>query len=103
MSERRKMCALSASQSRAADSTRVSSTVCKSNVERLMTLSTSAVGLLLERLAQLVEQARIFDGDNSLCCEIRQQLDLLVSERTNFLTVDADDPDKFVVPMHWHA
>ena len=34
-----------ASQSRVADSTSVSSTVCRSKVERLMTLSTSAVAV----------------------------------------------------------
>ena len=39
------MAAWSASQSRAADSTSVSSTVCRSKVERLMTLSTSAVAV----------------------------------------------------------
>ena len=37
--------AISASQSRAADSVSVSSTVCRSKVERLMTLSTSAVAV----------------------------------------------------------
>ena len=39
------MLARSASHSRAADSTKVASTACKSNVERLMTLSTSAVAV----------------------------------------------------------
>src|SRR6266487_3163886 len=39
------MNALSASQRRAADPTSVSSTACKSNVDRLMTLSTSAVAV----------------------------------------------------------
>ncbi len=42
---RRKMKAVSASHSRAADSTSVSSTGCRSKVERLMTLSTSAVAV----------------------------------------------------------
>ena len=37
--------AMSASHSRAADSVSVSSTVCRSKVERLMTLSTSAVAV----------------------------------------------------------
>jgi len=41
----RDMFALSARQSRAADSTSVSSTACRSKVERLMTLSTSAVAV----------------------------------------------------------
>ena len=39
------MAAISASHSRAADSTTVSSTGCRSKVERLMTLSTSAVAV----------------------------------------------------------
>ena len=39
------MFAISAPHRRAADSTRVSSTVCRSKVERLMTLSTSAVAV----------------------------------------------------------
>ena len=39
------MAAVSASHNRAADSTRVSSTACRSNVERLMTLRTSAVAV----------------------------------------------------------
>ena len=39
------MAAMSASHSRAADSTSVSSTVCRSKVERLITLSTSAVAV----------------------------------------------------------
>ena len=41
----RQMIAMSASHSRAADSVNVSNTVCRSNVERLMTLSTSAVAV----------------------------------------------------------
>src|SRR5215469_14956818 len=39
------MAPLSAAQSRAADSTSVLSTVCRSNLDRLMSLSTSAVAL----------------------------------------------------------
>ena len=39
------MAAMSASHSRAADSTSVSSTGCRSKVERLITLSTSAVAV----------------------------------------------------------
>ena len=33
-------------------------------------------GLLLEKVAQLVEQARVLDGDDGLGGEIRKQLDL---------------------------
>src|SRR5262249_10588894 len=35
-------------------------------------------GLLLQRLAQLIQQACIFDGNDGLFGEIRNQLDLLV-------------------------
>ena len=73
---------MSASHSRAADSTSVLSTVCSSNVERLMTLSTSAVAVCwLQRFAQLVEQPRVLDGDDGLRGEVGEQLDLLVAKR----------------------
>ena len=72
----------SASQSRAADSSSVSSTGCKSKVERLMTLSTSAVAVCCCRLvAQFVEQPGVLDGDDSLVGKGRHQFDLLVGER----------------------
>ena len=35
-------------------------------------------GLLLQRFAQLIEQARVLDGDDGLGGEVRDQLDLLV-------------------------
>ena len=69
-------------QSRAADFTRVLSTVCRSNVERLITFSTSAVAVCCcERFAQLVEQPRVLDGDDGLGGKVLYQLDLLVGER----------------------
>ena len=95
------MSALSASHSRAADSTSVSSTVCRSKVERLMTLSTSAVAVCCcSDFAQLVEQTRVLDGDHGLSGEIRDQLDLLVAERADLLAVDGDDADQLVVLEH---
>ena len=42
---------------------------------------------LVGALAQLREQSRVFDGDDRLRGEIRQQLDLLVGEWTNFLAI----------------
>src|SRR5262249_46025592 len=48
-------------------------------------------GLLLERFAQLVEQARILDGDDGLAGEALYQLDLLVGKGTNLLTVNGKD------------
>src|SRR5262245_60427193 len=38
-------------------------------------------GLLLEGFAQLIEQARVLDGDNRLCREVLHHLDLFVRER----------------------
>ena len=44
--------------------------------------------LLLQRLAELVEQAGVLDGDDGLRGEIRDQLDLLVGERPDLLAVN---------------
>ena len=103
------MAAISASHSRAADSTSVSSTACRSKVERLMTLSTSAVAVCccsdsanLRALTQLVEQARVLDGDDGLGGEVFDQLDLLVGERAHLLAVDGDGTDQLVVLEHRH-
>ena len=105
------MNALSASHSRAADSTSVSSTVCRSKVERLMTLSTSAVAVcccsdslkLVRARLHLVEQAHVLDGDHRLVGEGRDQLDLLVGERPDLLAVDDDGADRARLPEHRNA
>ena len=95
---------MSASHSRAADSISVSSTVCRSKVERLMTLSTSAVAVCCcKRFAQLVEQPRVLDGDHGLRGEVLHQLDLLVGERPHLLAVDDDRADQLVVLEHRHG
>src|SRR5215510_15787692 len=49
--------------------------------------------LLLQRFAQLVEQARILDRDHRLRREVLSQLDLLVGERPDFLAVDGNGAD----------
>jgi hypothetical protein len=51
-------------------------------------------GLLLQRFAQLVEQSGVLDGDDGLLGEIAHQLDLLVAERSDLLTVDDESPDQ---------
>ena len=90
---------ISASHSRAADFDHVSSTVCRSKVERLMTLSTSAVAVCCcKRFAQLVEQARVLDRDDGLIGKILDQLDLLVGEGTDLLAVNRDRPDQIAFP-----
>jgi len=75
------MAAMSASQSRAADSVSVSSTVCRSKVERLMTLSTSAVAVCCcNDSTQLREQPCVLDRDDGLIGEVLHQGNLFLSE-----------------------
>jgi hypothetical protein len=54
------MAAMSALQSRAADSVSVSSTVCKSKVERLITFSTSAVAVCRSSASLVSLNSRVF-------------------------------------------
>ena len=56
--------------------------------------------LLLQRLAQFVEQPRVLDGDDGLGGEVLHQLDLLVGERPHLLAIDADDANELVVLEH---
>ncbi len=64
-------------------------------------------GLLLQRLGevvgalpQLVEQARVLDGDDSLGGKVLDQIDLLVGECANLLAVDGDGADQFTLIEH---
>ena len=59
-------------------------------------------GLLLQRLAQFVEQAGVLDGDDGLGGEILDQLDLLVGEWPHLLAIDAKVADQLVVLEHRH-
>src|SRR4029077_10791912 len=52
-------------------------------------------GLLLQRLAQLVQQPSVLDGDNRLAREAGNQLDLLICEWADLLAVDGEGPDQF--------
>src|SRR5262245_65884470 len=47
-------------------------------------------GLLLKRLAQLSQQARILDGNDGLSSKILHQLDLLVGKWSYLLAIDRD-------------
>src|SRR5262249_6620697 len=58
-------------------------------------------GLLLQRFAQLVEQARVLYGDDGLLGEARHQRDLLVGERAHLLTVEIDGSDQLISFEHW--
>jgi hypothetical protein len=59
-------------------------------------------GLLLERFAQLVEQARVLDGNDSLGGEVFDQLDLFVGERPHFGAVDEKGANQRVLFEHRH-
>src|SRR5262249_24770989 len=55
---------------------------------------------IVRALAQFVEQAAVLDSDDRLIGEARDQLDLLVSEGTNVLAVNADHADELVLLQH---
>ena len=88
-----------------------SSTGCRSNGERLMTLSTSAVAVCCcsdsasrrVRCLHLVEQPHILDRDHGLVGEGLQQLDLLVAERPHLGAAEHDGADRFALPQQRNA
>ena len=79
-----------------------SKTGCNSPGELEMTWSTSerCAGCSLERFAQLAEQPRILDGDDSLRGEVLNKLDLLIRKWANFLAEKSEQTDQFVVLQH---
>ena len=60
-------------------------------------------GLLLQRFTQLVKQARILDCDDGLCGEVLDKIDLFVGEGADFLAIDDDRADEFVLLQHRHG
>ena len=56
--------------------------------DELMTLKTSDVAVVVQQLAQFVEQPRVLDGDDSLRSEVSEQLNLLVGERASLGSVE---------------
>ena len=55
---------------------------------------------LVGALAQFAEQPRILDGDDGLRGEVGDQRDLLVGKRTDFLAVQGERTDQFVLLQH---
>jgi hypothetical protein len=53
---------------------------------------------ILGAVAQLLQKTGVLDGDDRLSCEIADQLDLPVGERTHLLAIDRDRADQ-VVPF----
>src|SRR4029450_5654195 len=58
--------------------------------------------LLLKGFAQLVQQPRVLNGDDSLGREVLQQLDLFVCEGPYLLAIDGDHADRPVILEHGH-
>src|SRR5215831_5903631 len=52
---------------------------------------------------QLFEQTHILDGDNRLIGEGRYQLDLLLGERLDFISVQTENTDKDSFSEHWDS
>ena len=75
-------------------------------IERGMTDSLEHIGgsgLLLQQLAQFMEQARVFDGDYALSGETLQQFNLPVGERMNLLAVQRNRANQLAFSQHRHA
>src|SRR5262249_13919797 len=95
---------MSASHSRAADSTSVFSTVWRSNVERPMTLSTSAVAVCCWRDSLSSLSRRAFSIAITACfAKVVNKLDLFVSERADFLTINDNRADQLVFLKHGYS
>src|SRR5215469_16400726 len=95
---------MSASQRRTADSTNVSSTACKSNVERLITLSTSAVAVCCCNDSRSSSSRRVFSMAMTawLAKLVSNVICASVNGRT-FLTIDDDHSNQFIVLEHRHS
>jgi hypothetical protein len=55
---------------------------------------------VLGSFAQFAEQARVFDSDHRLRGEVLQQLDLLFTERPDFLPIDGDRANQSALLEH---
>ena len=59
--------------------------------------------LPLKRFAQLVEQPRVLDRDDSLRGEVLDQVDLFVGEGADLLTVDGKCANQLTFLEHWNG
>ena len=105
------MVAFSASQSWAANSTSVCSTVCRSKVERLMTLSTSAVAVCCcsdsrksSVRACTSSNSRTFSiAITAWSAKVVDQLDLLVGEGLHLWRVEDQHADRLALAQQRDA
>src|SRR6516162_827976 len=81
-------------------------------VERVLTVfgcasdnaqDVSCGSLTVEAFAQLIEQARILDGNDSLRGKVLQQSNLFVCEWLDLLPINLDDPDQLLFLQHRDA
>ena len=78
-------------------STSVSSTTCRSKVEWLMTLSTSAVAVCCCSDSRNSLSSRVFSmAMTAWAAKFCHQRDLLIGERTHLLAVHGERTDQFV-------
>ena len=90
-----------APQSRVALSIKASSTGFRSKVERLMTLSTSAVAVCCCSDSRSSLSSRVFSmAMTAWAAKFVDQLDLLIGERAHLLAVDTDHADQLVLLEH---
>jgi len=59
-------------------------------------------GKIVRALAQLIEQPRVLDSDDGLGGEILHQRNLLAWKWADFLAIDRNSADQFIVFEHWH-
>src|ERR1700722_15508388 len=58
---------------------------------------------LLRLVSKVIEQTRIFNGDDSLRCEVLQQRNVFTSERAYLLSEDGANTSNLFLMAHWHA
>src|SRR5262245_10707680 len=105
------MVALSASHSRAADSTSVCSTVCRSKAERLITFSTSAVAVCCRndsdrssvRWRSSLSSRALSMAMTAWAAKLASRVTCLSVKGTNFLPKDADNSNGLIVLQHRHS
>src|SRR5262245_14256932 len=71
--------------------------------ELLMTCRTSEVAVCWASDSRSSLSKRVLDGDDGLVSKILDQFNLLVGERTDFLTVNGDHPNQLVLLEHWNS
>src|SRR5215831_17202424 len=59
--------------------------------------------LLLQRFAQLIEQARVLDGDDGLIGEACQKSDVILLERAHLGPANYDSAERTTFPYQGHA